>query len=137
MCLILDASKFGDFIDPDNSDMAPVKEWIKKSGKIVYSQTTELEKELNKCPKMKEYFEVQRKVNKLNSVNKEKVEKKEKSLKNLSSDDPHIIALALVSGTRLLVSGDKNLHKDFKNIVQGNVYQNKKHKRLLKQDICP
>ena len=137
MCLILDASKFGDFISPDNSDMAPVKEWINKSGKLVYSPITKLKKELDNCREMNEYYETLRNLDKLNIVNKEKVIKKEKSLKNLSSNDQHIIALALVSGTELLVSGDKKLHKDFKSIVKGNVYQNQKHKRLLRPDTCP
>ena len=32
---------------------------------------------------------------------------------DLRSDDPHIIALANVSGARLLYSDDRNLHQDF------------------------
>ncbi|MYH42126.1 MAG: hypothetical protein F4017_01170 [Acidimicrobiaceae bacterium] len=31
------------------------------------------------------------------------------------SDDHHVIALAQISGARLLFSNDKDLHKDFKN----------------------
>lgn len=43
------------------------------------------------------------------------------------SNDPHIIALAQVSGARLLYSNDRELHKDFrdKNLIddpRGNVY---------------
>jgi len=56
----------------------------------------------------------------------------------LNSDDPHIIALAQVSGARLLCSRDKNLHKDFlsKELIskpRGNVYQNASHVRLLRK----
>ncbi len=45
----------------------------------------------------------------------------------LKSNDPHIIALAQISGARLLYSDDKDLHKDFKNkdlihSPRGNVY---------------
>ncbi|HBP53606.1 MAG TPA: hypothetical protein DD643_04335 [Synechococcus sp. UBA8638] len=41
--------------------------------------------------------------------------KEVKKRDDLQSDDPHIIALAQVSGARLLFSNDRALHKDFKN----------------------
>lgn len=45
------------------------------------------------------------------------VDLKEKEVQDwdLRSDDPHIIALALVSGARLLYSNDLPLQKDFRN----------------------
>ena len=53
------------------------------------------------------------------------------------SDDPHIIALALVSGARLLCSLDQALHTDFTNpklinSPRGNVYQNATHEHLVR-----
>ncbi len=59
------------------------------------------------------------------------------------SNDPHAIALARVSGARLLCSGDKNLHKDFSNPAlinnpRGRIYQNGSHKHLLTHEgQCP
>lgn len=66
-----------------------------------------------------------------------------------TSNDPHVLALAQLSGARLLYSNDAKLQQDFKNKdlidrPQGNIYstrQNKNftmtHKRLLgKQDLC-
>ena len=55
----------------------------------------------------------------------------------LKSDDPHVIALARVSGARLLVSHDLLLHQDFgdsKRIAKprGKVYQVAAHAKLLK-----
>ncbi len=60
------------------------------------------------------------------------------------SDDPHVLALAQVSGARLLYSNDKNLQRDFKNKKlidqpRGKVYSTisgdgklqKSHKKLL------
>jgi hypothetical protein len=52
------------------------------------------------------------------------------------SNDHHIIALAKVSGTRLLCTDDKDLQKDFRDPTlisspRGNVYTSKKHKRLI------
>ena len=66
------------------------------------------------------------------------------------SDDPHVLALARVSGARLLYSNDRDLHKDFKNPailghgVRGKIYTTVEHndvrpvhKRLLRRtDLC-
>jgi hypothetical protein len=53
------------------------------------------------------------------------------------SDDQHIIALAQISGTRLLCTHDKALHDDFKDKAlidrpRGSVYQTGAHKHLLR-----
>jgi hypothetical protein len=54
------------------------------------------------------------------------------------SDDPHILALALVAGVRLLCSEDNDLSADFTNgaIIRrprGNVYCRAGHARLLQK----
>lgn len=54
------------------------------------------------------------------------------------SDDPHIIALALESGARLLCSLDQALHTDFTNpqlinSPRGHVYQNAAHEHLIRR----
>lgn len=64
----------------------------------------------------------------------------------LRSDDPHILALAKVSGARLLYTNDRNLQDDFKNadfVADGKVYstlETTKHTRrqrdLLKRQVC-
>lgn len=65
------------------------------------------------------------------------------------SDDPHVIALAQVSGARLLYSNDTDLHKDFgdKSLIdrpRGRVYSTREtkefttvHRNLLqRKDLC-
>jgi hypothetical protein len=54
------------------------------------------------------------------------------------SNDKHIIALARAGNVRLLCSHDKALHTDFTNKAlldkpRGNVYQNRRHKKLLER----
>lgn len=53
------------------------------------------------------------------------------------SDDEHIIALAQVSGVRLLCSHDQDLHADFTNPKllrpPGRVYQNPRHAHLIRR----
>ena len=59
----------------------------------------------------------------------------------LKSNDPHIIALALASRAKVLVSdedGDKKLFEDFKKVIaQGKVYTRENHNHLLTKDTCP
>jgi len=54
------------------------------------------------------------------------------------SDDPHVIALARISGVRVLCSQDQALHEDFTNRKlldrpRGKVYQGRRHRHLLVQ----
>jgi predicted nucleic acid-binding protein len=72
---------------------------------------------------------------------KQIVEKETKYLIQKSaciSNDYHIIALARVSGARLLCSDDVKLGEDFKNKKwidkpRGKIYKNATHKKLLKK----
>lgn len=141
MCLILDADKFGDFLNDNNPDMDPVRNWIhRRNGKLAYAHTEKIRDELAKYQPMEKRIFDYRRAGLLKIVRTADVEKREKELNesnSLSSNDSHIIALALVAGVKLLVSGDKDLHRDFKEIVGGKVYQNKGHKRLLRRDTCP
>ena len=138
MCLILDTNKYGDFLTPGNQDMKPVRKWMQTgNGKIAYSPTEKMQRELNRHDKMKEQFKRYREMGKLQLVPSDKVRRVMGGLRDLQSDDPDIIALAQVAGVRLLVSGDTNLHADFKQIIGGNIYQTRGHRRLLKRDLCP
>lgn len=134
MCLILDTNKYGDFFK-QKQDMEPVRKWLDRKGKIAYSPTRKFEKELTRD--MKSELHTYRESGKMKFFKPEDVQNVQDKLSGLESDDPHIIALAKVAKVRLLVSGDQDLHKDFKKIVKGSVYQNKSHKKLLKNDLCP
>jgi rRNA-processing protein FCF1 len=57
----------------------------------------------------------------------------------IQSDDPHILALARLSGIRLLCTEDKELMIDFKNTniipaPNGSIYSRRGHGHLLKQE---
>ena len=138
MCLILDTNKYGDFVEPENQDMEPIRNWMKtKNGKIVYSPTEKMERELKNHNEMRERFDRYKETQQLRLVPKNEVEQAMNSLQGLQSDDPDIIALAQVSGVSLLASADKDLHADFKTIIKGKIYQTSAHKRLLRNDLCP
>ena len=58
--------------------------------------------------------------------------------RNARSNDPHVLALAQVSGSRLLYSNDKDLQSDFKNKTlinnpPGKVYSTLRTKKFTRQ----
>lgn len=60
---------------------------------------------------------------------------------DLRSDDPHVLALARVSGARLLYTGDTDLIADFKDkkIIdspRGKVYSGAANANLLSRSVC-
>ena len=139
MCLILDANMFGAFLDRDNEDMAPVRNWLdSRNGKIAWSPTSKMRRELKRYgKKMEDEFRRYGDAGKLKRIDKATVERAKERLPKLRSDDPEIIALARASGVSLLVSADRNLHADFKRIIGGSIYQTRRHRRLLRPDVCP
>ena len=135
MCIILDANCYGDFSNR-HEDMKPVHNWLDSGGKIVYSLTSKFRQEVKGT--FGTHLLQWERVGRLKKIAPAEVEKKQKIIFDLNSDDSHIIALALVSNVKVLVSKDKYLHKDFKKYVrQGRVYQKEAHKHLLKKDTCP
>ena len=176
MCLILDANSLTKFRDRDE-DMEPVWYWLRrKNGKIVYSDTEKFRSEWEHrggVELMRQLLQdegadssslisigwdqlmrqLQRR-DKLKLVSAQDVQKKADELEQadiLRSDDPHIIALAILADVKVLVvervyddpkrpegrGRDSDLQEDFKNLVGGRVYQTKSHSRLLRKDTCP
>ena len=142
MCMILDNNTYGDFFK-NKPDMQPIHDWLKqKKGKLVYSTHIKF-KELS--PKYIRNLQEYKRQKRAKPASKKEVEKgieqikKEikKSKKNIKSDDIHILGLAKIKNIKLLCTKDKDLHKDFKKIIKGNIYQNKDHKELLTKDTCP
>ena len=135
MCIILDANCQSDFVNR-HDDMKPIHNWIdNRGGRIAYSATGRFQEESTGIF-IKKLRELSR-AGKTKLIDSGKVEEKQHALPELESDDSHIIAMALVANVKILVSRDEALHKDFKNIARGKVYQNAGHKRLLKPDTCP
>ena len=143
MCIILDTNTFGKFKNPTDEDMEPVWKWLdSKNGKIVYSNTKKFEDEWERGG-MNHLRDQMMRAGQLKLVS-EGVEEKADELKGkITSNDEHIIALALMARVKVLVSyreGDRDLFTDFKNreLVGGKVYTKKSHaRRMLTKDTCP
>ena len=149
MCAILDTNTFGRFRNEKDENLEPVREWLrKKNGRIVYSNTEKFKKEWKRGG-MENWIKERSRAAQYRLIS-EGVQEKENELKGkIKSDDEHIIALALVTGVKVLVSyaeyesgqkGDSDLFDDFrdKNLVGGRVYTRKVHaRRMLTKDTCP
>ena len=157
MCAILDANAvhevFGDSPPPAGSRFF---DWVDGgSGRLVAGgkQLEELERG---SPGFRAWQEEAVLSGKMKLVNERRVDALTDELDrsgNLVSDDPHVIALAQLSGARLLYSNDDALQDDFRNTQlldnpQGRVYStnptynpNKRftpvHQALLnRRDLC-
>ncbi len=140
MCAILDVNLIGRFKkDPVDEDMKPVHQWLeRKNGKIVYSDTDKFRKEWDRGGGYTLRRQLQRR-DKLKLVSAQDVQEKNDKIKGeIKSDDPHIIALALIAKVKVLVSKDNKLIADYKvHVSQGKVYKTKSHSHLLTKDTCP
>ena len=157
MCAIVDANVANEVFGPSPS---PAGEkfltWINKGSYRLVVGGELLEELESGSADFRDWAAIAVKFTKMQIVNKGKVDARTEELRDgqtLKSNDPHVIALAQVSGARLLYTNDGDLQKDFKNknLVDnpaGKIYSteaeknpNKEfravHRRLLgRNDLC-
>jgi hypothetical protein len=137
MCAIIDANCAGDLMKAPPTKKAKVLiEWLRKKGHLAVGG--KLAAELARTPLAVLLLELD-KVRRLAKYPHASLEMAEAGLKTKCiSNDSHIIALALISGARVLVSEDQDLWNDFRNpqVLQpaGRIYRHERHKHLL--DAC-
>ena len=155
MCIILDNSIGGEVFGNNKSDASEaVWRWIngiegegKRLRVVIGGRLT---RELYRNGQIRDWLI--RGVRRANVIvydnNAVDLMEKEVSSWSLKSDDPHVIALALVSGARLLYSNDLALQKDFRNAKlvsrpKGKIYTtvkffeyDKVKKKLLEDCRC-
>ena len=142
MCVILDTNTFHKFKNPDDEDMAPVWKWLdNRNGKIVYANTKKFEDEWERGG-MSHLRDQMMRAGQLKLVSEGVQEKADELKGEITSNDEHIIALALIARVKVLVSyreGDSDLFDDFKdrNLAGGKVYTRKTHAHMLTKDTCP
>lgn len=145
MCLIADASTFGELLaDPVTEDAAPIHAWLARGGTLVYSNGGRFGAEIERSPNLKRRLGDYVRAGKARLVPFEQFVDDERALSAqsvLRSNDPHVLALARASGTRLLYTEDEQLKRDFKNkeIIdspRGKVYSRASNRRLLTRSAC-
>lgn len=137
MCLIVDANRahvlFG---QPDSEDAVPIWEWLKKKGILVYGG--QLASELGRHDQARRLLLQLRRAGRAVLEDEEAVKLEESRVHatgECSSNDQHVVALALVSGARVLYTEDQALMDDFRNprLVKpkGRIYRRAEHRKLL------
>ena len=121
-------------------DLLPVINWVNQGGKLVYSPTKKFYSEAR--GRFLQHLRTLYQSGQAKYISAEEVSRKARQLLNagLKSDDPHVIALAIIADVKLLVTNDRYLEIDFKNrslIKSGKIYKRKQHENLLKEVDCP
>jgi len=142
MCLIIDNNKRDElFKSPLGDKERVIFDWIRVAGKLAIGG--KLRRELLGSHKMVRLLAQLKLAGRLNEVEDSAVDRKEREVSKLpiESDDPHIIALALVSSARLLHTDDAALMRDFKNgtfvpVPRGKIFNG--NVAMLRRDgFCP
>jgi hypothetical protein len=148
MCVIIDTNlAFRIFTSAPADDFRPVFDWLHapdKNGCLVFGG--KLFKELSNRTASARYLLALFRAGRAHQIPDARVEDEENQVTCsgfCKSDDPHVVALARVSGARTLCSHGQALHQDFRNHrliakPRGRVYQNAMHTHLLRHDpSCP
>ena len=109
MCIVCDVNTLPSIFSHDENDYSPVRDWIiRGKGKVVYGGTSYL-KELSKMTKYNRILKLLGDQNKIVVVDQSAVDRKEievKSKVNNKCNDPHLIAILVESGCKLVCSND-------------------------------
>lgn len=152
MCAIVDANVASSLFRPARTGAAAAFfEWVNTgAGRLVVGGRLRLE--LSEVASFREWQQQAVLAGRISTVNDEEVEARTQILMDKGlchSNDDHIIALAQISGARLLYSRDRKLHKDFGDPKllakpRGKIYSTlagpqlrPSHKQLLDRSTCP
>jgi hypothetical protein len=144
VCIIVDANVAAQLCQaPLAADARLLVEWIEnRGGRVVLGG--QLSDELASNSKVSRWLRGLAQAGRAILVPRDTIEEEEHRVRGLVlcvSNDFHIIALARVSGARLLFSHDHDLHTDFGNRglinnPRGRIYQNAAHRHLLSKTAC-
>lgn len=141
MCLIVDANRASlVFAQLVTTDFVPIRDWLtspKKDGQLIVGG--HLETELNKINGARRFILALQRAGRARFIPRSTVIAEEAivvAMGSCQSNDSHVIALARVSGARVLCSEDGALWTDFKNQKlisnpRGRIYRTAQHARLL------
>lgn len=152
MCAIVDANTASEVFGPRPQPTGDrFFKWLNEgTGRLVAGGQL-LEELENGSAGFRKWASVAVGAGKLRIVNNDAVDARTENIQSqgaCKSDDPHVIAVAQVSGARLLYSNDRDLQSDFTNKrliddPRGKVYSTLKyksfhrsHQQLLRSNLC-
>lgn len=137
MCVIVDTN-VASLVFSARDEYAPLVAWIfYRDGRLIFGG--KLRNELATISEVRRVLRTLYQAGRAILIPDDAIQKEELDLQSAGlaeSDDYHILALARVSGARILCSSDRRLQSDFKNrrIVptpKGKIYQSANHVNLL------
>lgn len=141
MCLIVDANLASVvFGAPSASEFVPVIDWLTSAncdGKLIVGG--HLLVELDRVDAARRFVKTLLQAGRALRIPQNVIDLETLKVRNRCiSDDEHVLALARLSGARLLCSNDRSLHQDFTNPVlinkpRGHIYQDASHAHLLRR----
>ena len=139
MCLIIDANIFGEFFT--QADFAPAYDWIRNGPGKVITGGTSYDNELKRSERTLALIVNLAKISRTIHLPDLEVDQAEEFIVNnigLHSNDPHIIAMVVVSKCCIVCTKDVPLTDDFADnfrakfgVRRPRVYKRKEHKTLL------
>ena len=146
MCAIVDNDVRSEVFGQEQSDRgALLFDWLTKgAGRLVVDGR--LRHELAEYGRFCEWLREAVQAGRARMIPDSSVELETESIRSrgiCKSNDHHVIALARVSGARLLFTNDGRLENDFKNAAlvaspRGKIYKSADHRHLLnRRDLCP
>jgi len=138
MSLIVDNNVAAEFFCGATPDLQPLKRAVLNAVLCLY-YGGELQREYFRSDKVRRMVLRWDQAGRAKKISDAAVDRKtEEVAPRCVSHDPHVIALAIVSGARLLCSRDQALHQDFGNpqwinSPRGYVYQNASHEHLIRR----
>ncbi|MDE0058363.1 MAG: hypothetical protein OXI22_09895 [Defluviicoccus sp.] len=143
MCIIVDASVLGKFLaEPPGADALPIHKWLtRRRGKLVYSTGGKFAEEIVGKARERLLVYVRADMAVVEAREHELHEQEQALAADIRSNDPHVLALARVSGARLLYTEDGDLMTDFKDKrfvdrPRGKVYSRAANENLLRTANC-
>lgn len=153
MCAIVDANVAHQVFGPDRPE-AGVEffKWL-SSGKGRLVAGGKLRRELSGNMKFRSWWQQAQLAGRTKAVGDTEVDEQTRKVERSGgyrSDDPHVLALAQISGARLLYTNDRDLQRDFGNPEligppRGKIYTTRERRTsgkaykdfLWRQDPCP
>lgn len=139
MCFVLDTNVFGAMFDPSNlnhSNFQPALDWVVNGkGKMVYGGT-KYKTEMRAARKYIRFFAALQRAGKIVLLCDADVDKYEIEAAHVESDkdfdDPHLIAIVIVSGCKIICTNDKRAIPYLK---KSEFYKGKAKKPKIYQSI--
>lgn len=141
MCAIVDANVGASLLRaPDAARNALMHKWIRGGGRIAIGG--KLRAELAQIGEVRRWLVTLSTAGRVVDVADDRVDAEEEALRpSCESDDSHVIALARVSGARVVFTDDAALRRDVKNArllakPRGKIYSDASHAHLLTRKTC-